>query len=210
MKTPTKTSTRATKKKKPRVGSRERMIAATADLLQKQGYSGTGLAEILAKSGAPRGSLYFHFPEGKEQLACEALAAHGKEWLARFREITRDAKDPSDSLERACRMLGDELERSGWELGCPIATVALEAAHTSTAIQRTCAAHFAELEEMVAAQLVQAGVPASLAPLAATFTVSALEGSLLLARVQRSREPLERVATALRAQMAMLLGSKTA
>lgn len=192
--------------KKPRGDSRERMIEATAELLQKQGYAGTGLAEILATSGAPRGSLYFHFPGGKEQLACEALAASGREWIARFTEIIEAAKTPAEALDRACAMLGDELERSGWEIGCPIATVALEAAHTSEAIQQTCAAHFAELEALVTTQLERAGVPAGVAPIAATFAISAVEGSLLLARAHRSRTPLERVAMALRAQMSMMIG----
>lgn len=191
--------------KKPRGDSRTRMIGATAELLQKQGYAGTGLAEILATSGAPRGSLYFHFPGGKEQLACEALAASGREWITRFTDITNAAKTPADALDGACAMLGDELERSGWEIGCPIATVALEAAHTSEAIQQTCAAHFAELEALVTSQLERAGVPAAVAPVAATFAISAVEGSLLLARAYRSRAPLERVAMALRAQMSAMI-----
>lgn len=192
---------------KPRGDSRARMIEATAELLQKQGYAGTGLAEILATSGAPRGSLYFHFPGGKEQLACEALEASGREWLTRFRDVAKNAKSPAEALDAACAMLGDELERSDWELGCPIATVALEAAHTSDAIQKTCAAHFAELEAMVTSQLTSAGVPEAIAPIAATFAISAVEGSLLLARAYRSRAPLERVAAALRAQMQMMMAT---
>lgn len=210
MTTLAKTTTKASAKRakaKPGGDTRERMIEATADLLQKQGYAGTGLAEILATSNAPRGSLYFHFPGGKEQLACEALAANGREWIARFQDATKNAKSPPEALDAVIAMLGDELERSEWELGCPIATVALEAAHTSKAIQTTCAAHFAELEAMVVAQLRDAGVPDEIAPIAATFAISAVEGSLLLARVHRSRAPLERVAMALRAQMSMMLAS---
>ena len=53
--------------------TRARLTAATAALLQKQGYHATGLAEIVATAGAPRGSVYFYFPGGKEALACAAI-----------------------------------------------------------------------------------------------------------------------------------------
>ena len=53
--------------------SKQRMLAKAAELFQKQGYSGTGLKQIIEESGTPRGSLYFHFPGGKEELAVEAL-----------------------------------------------------------------------------------------------------------------------------------------
>lgn len=181
--------------------SRDRMIEATAQLLQKQGYAGTGLTEILAVSGAPRGSMYFHFPNGKEQLACEALRASGEAWKTRIAEVARGITDPGEAVAAVCAMLGDELEASGWELGCPIATVALEAAGASESIRETCAAHFAGWETIVAARLRAAGFDEATAGVAATVAVSSIEGALLLARVYRSRAPLERVAIALRAQL---------
>jgi TetR/AcrR family transcriptional repressor of lmrAB and yxaGH operons len=181
--------------------SRERMIDATSALLQKQGYAGTGLAEILEASGAPRGSLYFHFPGGKEQLACEALAASGEIWKRRIDELTRGIDDPGEAAAAVCTMLGDLLEASDWELGCPIATVALEVAAGSEAIRTTCADHFASWEAIIAGRLVAAGFHAEIARTAATLAVAAVEGALLLARVYRSRVPLDRVSLALRAQL---------
>lgn len=189
--------------------TRARMLEATADLLQKQGYAGTGLAEILEASGAPRGSLYFHFPGGKEQLASEALAANGREWLQRFEAIGGTTRDPGEAIDAACAMLAEELETSAWQLGCPIATVALEAAHASEPIRATCAAHFAALEDLVVKMLEGHGVPHEIAVVAATLGVSAIEGALLLARVQRSRAPLDRVAFALRAQISALVPPRT-
>ncbi|MBX3188647.1 MAG: TetR/AcrR family transcriptional regulator [Labilithrix sp.] len=182
--------------------SRERMIEATGELLQKQGYAGTGLAEILAVSGAPRGSLYFHFPGGKEELACAALRASGESWKRRIEALTDAVDDPLEALDAVCKMLGDELEASGWEIGCPIATVALEAAAGSEAIRETCADHFAGWEALVVDRLVARGMAHALATTVATLTVAAIEGALMLARVHRSRAPLDRVARALRAQLA--------
>lgn len=188
----------------PTTSSRERMIDATAELLQKQGYAGTGLAQILEVSGAPRGSLYFHFPGGKEQLACEALAASGETWKLRIESLVAGLSDPAEAAAAVCNLLADELEASQWKLGCPIATVALEAAAESEAIRDRCAQHFAGWEEMVRARLVAAGFAEPIALVAATVAISSIEGALLLARVYRSREPLDRVSVALRAQLSAL------
>ena len=53
--------------------TRKKMIETTARLVQAKGYHGTSLNEILKKSDAPRGSLYFHFPGGKKTLVLEAM-----------------------------------------------------------------------------------------------------------------------------------------
>ena len=58
--------------------TRERMLDTTGRLLQHQGYAATGLNQVVAESQAPKGSLYFHFPGGKEQLAAEALERSGQ------------------------------------------------------------------------------------------------------------------------------------
>src|SRR3954468_4070961 len=62
--------------------SRKALVHPTATLLRRQGYAATGLSEIVARSGAPRGSLYFHFPGGKEELAVAALTRAGEQLQA--------------------------------------------------------------------------------------------------------------------------------
>ncbi|HTM22584.1 MAG TPA: TetR/AcrR family transcriptional regulator [Kofleriaceae bacterium] len=181
--------------------TRARMLQATAELLQKQGYHGTGLAQILEASGAPRGSLYFHFPGGKEELACAALDASGAAWRALLQEAIERAPDPRGAILAVCRALGDELERSGFENGCPIATVALEAAGSSDAVRASCAEQYRMWQHLIEQRLAALGIPERAAVDLATLMLSAIEGAMLLARVQRSREPLERVGRVLSAQL---------
>jgi TetR/AcrR family transcriptional regulator, lmrAB and yxaGH operons repressor len=173
--------------------TRARMIQTTADLMQKQGYHGTGLSQILAESGAPKGSLYFHFPGGKEELACAALTESGAQWRALLQAEIADVRDPRAAITGVCKALADELERSKFQNGCPIATVALEAATASDAVQATCAEQYRMWQRLIEDRLAALGLPERTAADLATMLLSAIEGAMLLARVHRSREPLERV-----------------
>jgi TetR/AcrR family transcriptional regulator, lmrAB and yxaGH operons repressor len=178
--------------------SRRRLIDATAALLRKQGFHGTGLAEIVQTSGAPRGSLYFYFPGGKEELACAALAESGAALRQLLGEVIDAAGDPARAVDAVCHHLGEALAASGWEAGCPLATVALEASAASPLVRETCATHFAAWIELIAARLEQAGLERAAARELATFALASLEGALLLAKVQRDPAPLHTTGALLR------------
>src|ERR1700754_4254703 len=65
-----------------RSDSKDRMIAAARRLFRQHGYFGTALSDVVAESSAPRGSLYFHFPGGKEELATEVALVHSADAIA--------------------------------------------------------------------------------------------------------------------------------
>jgi TetR/AcrR family transcriptional repressor of lmrAB and yxaGH operons len=177
--------------------TRAKLVETTGRLLQTQGYFGTGVAEILRNSGSPRGSFYFHFPGGKEELACEALRASGAAWRQKIEAAAAGTRDPAEALLAVCNMLADELVASDYREGCPLATVALEAAATTDAVHEVCTEHFAGWEKLVAERIAAVGVPEPMRPTVATLILSAIEGAQLLCRAHRSPEPLHRVAEAL-------------
>jgi len=183
--------------------SRARLIAATGELLQRQGYHATGLADIVSASEAPRGSLYFYFPGGKEELACVALREAGEAWRARIEAEIAGAPDLAAAVGAVCQLLARELEASDFKLGCPLATVALEAAADSDRVRRTCEEHFRGWEDSIAARLIAAGAEPTRAREMATFTLSALEGALLLCKVKRDTSPLRDTGRMLAALVAM-------
>ena len=80
--------------------TRTRMLEATARLLRQRGYHGTSLNDILAASGAPRGSLYFHFPGGKDQLVIEVTRASVADVAARLRETLTAEKSPGVAIRK--------------------------------------------------------------------------------------------------------------
>jgi TetR/AcrR family transcriptional repressor of lmrAB and yxaGH operons len=182
--------------------TRAKLTATAAALLQRQGYHATGLAQIIDESGAPRGSLYFHFPGGKEELAVAALRDAGAYWKQRIETAIEGAPDLGLAIVAVCKLFADELAASDWQLGCPLATVALEASATSEPVRLTCAEHFAGWEASIAARLVASGIEPEAATRMAMFTLASVEGALLLARVERSARPLEVVGETLRALVA--------
>jgi len=178
--------------------TKQRMIGVTAELLRKKGYFATGLNEIIAHSKAPKGSLYFHFPGGKDELATLALRHIGDAWRDHMvGALAGVAPDPARDITLVCGLLAAELERSGFANGCPLATVTLETAADHEALRALSAEHFHGLEDMIAARLTAGGLAAGKAATLATLVLSSLEGALILARAYHDTAPLHRVAAAL-------------
>src|SRR3954469_3064431 len=105
--------------------TRQRIVEAGADLLRDKGYAGTGVKEIVAAARAPFGSLYHHFPGGKEQLGEEVIRWSG----AMYGQLMPAIFDPAPDVVTAVRTFFDtaaeDLAESGYADACPIATVAL-------------------------------------------------------------------------------------
>lgn len=169
------------------------MIETTARLLWSQGLRATGMSQIVAESQAPRGSIYFHFPGGKEQLAAEALRSAGAVMTANIREALTH-RNARTAIKKFVESYAREMRESDFRHGCPIATVALEASTTSEPIRAVCAEVFGEWEALLAQRLEQDGFGKKPARKLAAVILSALEGAMILSRSRRSTEPLEHVA----------------
>jgi TetR/AcrR family transcriptional repressor of lmrAB and yxaGH operons len=170
--------------------ARDRAVATTAKLLREQGYAATGVAQILEVSGAPKGSFYFHFPEGKEQVAAEALRLAGAEVEQGLRRLAAQTASPAELVKHFIDRQARVLAESGYRLGCPIATVALEMASESPVIRAACQ----EIFDSWLAALAEAFTPrlGDRARATAEQVVMAVEGALLLSRVRHDPGPLRR------------------
>jgi len=187
------------------IDSRARFVETTAALLRRQGYHATGLAQVVEESGAPKGSLYFHFPGGKEELAKAALERSSQELQAKLAAIAAGAKGPAAAVRAVTSALADELEASRFQDGCPVATVALEAAAQVPVLQAVCSAAYARWQALLEGYLAHSGMPAARARSLATLVLAAVEGALLLSRAHADATPLRTVghelARALEAQV---------
>jgi TetR/AcrR family transcriptional repressor of lmrAB and yxaGH operons len=173
-------------------------VAAAAKLLRQQGYHGTSLHDILAAAGSPRGSLYFHFPKGKEEIGEAALTLSGEATRHAIAGAAEASGSAESFLVRIARGMAAELERSDFREGCPIATTALETAAQSEILGAAAGAAFQKWENEIKRELERFGLTPDRADLTATMVLSQLEGALLLARTYRSVEPIRRAEQAMK------------
>ena len=169
------------------------MIEETAVLLQRQGLNGTGLLDVLEASGLPKGSLYHHFPGGKEELAAEAIKLAEQAVIRRIDRAWEAARDLSEFARELAAGYVRRLQRSDFSDGCPVAAVALEGSPGSTRLRDASAEALNHWIDAIAAHLVEAGHTPERAHAQATTIIAALEGALILARAARSEAPMEAV-----------------
>lgn len=181
--------------------TRDRIIECAAALIEQQGALATGINQILNDSGAPRGSLYFHFPGGKEEIVSAGLELAAERWRKMLQEQMLGAVSPGQAVQRACRGLGARLKRSGYTLGCPITTTALEVGVDEDGIRQQCAHHFSAWEKFLAEQFSSRGIRKSEAKGWATLALVAVEGALVLSRTYRTTTPLRRAGDLLAQQL---------
>ena len=168
-------------------------MTATGRLLRRQGYAATGLNEIVAVSGAPKGSLYFHFPGGKEQLAVAAMELAGEQLRGAIEAIVDSAEDLGGALAALVDALAAGLEASDFQDGCPIATITLEAASGSRAVRNAAAGAFGSWLQSLERRLVADGLGVAAAERRALLVLASIEGALILARARRDLTPLTAV-----------------
>jgi TetR/AcrR family transcriptional regulator, lmrAB and yxaGH operons repressor len=178
--------------------SKGKTLAAAAKLFRQQGYHGTALHDILAAGGSPRGSLYFHFPKGKEEIGEAALTIAGEAVRQALAHAAETSENAETFVTRIARGMAADLEKSGYREGCPIATTALETSAQSEALGAATRTAFQKWENEIKRGLERFGISAEQADPLATTVLSQLEGALLLARTYRSLEPMHRAERALK------------
>ncbi|MEP7104315.1 MAG: TetR/AcrR family transcriptional regulator [Chloroflexota bacterium] len=178
--------------------TRRRIVETTVSLLQTQGLNGTGLLQVLEEAGAPRGSLYFHFPGGKEELTAEAVD-YAREAIVTWLRKSLDAHDsPLAAFQAITERYARRLERSDFAEGCPVAAVALEGTPGSERLRLAAETALAAWEDLLTDYLERHGLAAEAARDLATNFLCSLEGGLVLARARRSAAPLRAVSAQLR------------
>ncbi|MFE3458150.1 TetR/AcrR family transcriptional regulator [Nocardiopsis aegyptia] len=181
--------------------TRARLIEGARELLEAHGYAGTGLNQVLAASGAPRGSLYFHFPGGKDELVTAALETAGADVGAALTGLADDAPDAVALVQRMIDLFTTRMVESDFTKGCPVAAAAVDVAATNDRVHEVCTRVYSSWQRELAARFTVFGRAPETADTQAWSVLSLIEGAILLARATRSRAPLDRA----RASAALLL-----
>jgi AcrR family transcriptional regulator len=171
--------------------TRVRIVESSAELFRRQGFMGTGIKKILAEASAPFGSLYHFFPGGKEQLGEEVIRWSGAIYGRLIDAFFTPGADPVAATRNFFFAAADTLRQTGYADACPIATVALEVSSTSEPMRRACADVFTSWIESAAERFEEYGLAPERSRSLAISMLALLEGAFILARAQRSTEPLE-------------------
>jgi TetR/AcrR family transcriptional repressor of lmrAB and yxaGH operons len=176
--------------------ARTRLINAMTAALQKRGLHGSGLTELLAAAQAPKGVLYHHFPGGKTELAVAAVNAT-VERLCLMLDERMAGNDPACALMAWIDGAQKRMAASGYENGCPLATIALETTAADVEIRAALGAGFERIRVRMRDGLVGAGYAPAAAGALAALLLAAYEGGLLQARAAGTPEPMNLVGEAL-------------
>lgn len=169
---------------------RQAIIEAAVRLFRRQGYAASGLNQIVEASGAPKGSMYHYFPEGKTAIAAEAVR-HAAERVERtLVELAAQGGSAGDLLRRYASLLAGWMAESDFRDGCPIATTLLETAPQVAPIREAGERAFDAWAHVLAERLAAQGLPPDRARRLSQTAIAALEGALLMSRVRASGQPL--------------------
>lgn len=177
------------------------MVASAALLLREHGVGGTSFAKVLEHSSTPRGSVGHHFPLGKREMIADAVRWAGDAASAAMRHSIERRDGPDELFAMVCGFYRRALVDSDFAAGCPVGVVAQEA-YADESLRSVAAGVFDEWRALLEQSLVAAGHGRAASRDLAELCIAGLEGALMLARVQRSTAPLERVERRLRPLLA--------
>ncbi len=180
--------------------SRTKMIESAAALIGTRGVNAASFSNVLEASGAPRGSIYHHFPEGKAQLAAEAVKWTSARVLAFQRAY--DGTTPEGVMDRFIGMWRRVVETSHGQSGCVVAGVAIDSVANDTMLLELVRGTFREWVALLTEQFTATGLAPARAAAVALATVAGMEGSLILCRAEGGTAPLETMAGELRRLLA--------
>jgi len=173
------------------------MIHAASELFGQRGYHATAFSDVIQGSAAPRGSIYFHFPGGKQELAREAIALAGDEIEETVARAASQAHDPGSLIRALAEVMVQRLEGSDYKHGCSIATMVLELAPYDEELSVEFDKVFARWRAALVGCFEAWGIVPESGVVLADLVMSAFEGALILARAARSSEPFSRTVEAL-------------
>lgn len=170
-----------------KTSARTNAIATAIRLFRMQGYTATGLTQILQESGAPKGSFYFHFPRGKKQLAEEAIDHYVASRIAVLGDISSDtAGDALTFVHRLFDTFANEMIASDFQYGCLMQNLANELPSLDAELTERVARGFIDSTKIIAEHFKGCGFAPKQASSAAAALVAALEGARTVARLERT------------------------
>ena len=173
--------------------SREKILEAATGLFHLKGYHATGLSQIIQESGAPKGSLYYHFPNGKEQLAVEAIHLSATRIAAEIEQNLAVYDDPAKAfqyhIENSSGLFHD-IEQISELKNVPMGLLAMETAFVNENLRQACEETFNIWGNLYFEKLIASGFSEERADLISKTISALIEGGITLCLTKKSSDPL--------------------
>lgn len=184
------------------------MVRTAAILLRENGVAGTTIDKVLVASGAPRGSVYHHFPGGRAQLLSEAVE-FATESIIELAGATGEG-DPTAALDAFVALWREQLVASEFRAGCPVLAVVVDADPALPELAEQAGEAFVRWQSVLAEMLVERGMTTTTADRLALQSLCILEGAVAVSRARREISPLDEAAQAIRTLYAAEVGGAEA
>lgn len=129
--------------------SKEKVLDAAIALMRRSGLSAAGISEIVRESGAPRGSIYYFFPDGKRQIVSEALILYGKRGAAAWDEVLSANSDSADKIYALLRSISRRIEQGKYRQSCAAGAACLDLEDDLEMVRQAIAHTFADWIEVL-------------------------------------------------------------
>ncbi|MBP2655955.1 MAG: Transcriptional regulator [Firmicutes bacterium] len=186
-----------------KIDTRSKILKTALKLFQLHGYHATGLNEIIKESGAPKGSIYYYFPNGKEELALKALDLSTKIIKTRIQQELSAFIDPVKAFQFHITEIANFINHPENLDDIPMSLLSLEAAFTMESLRKACAATFEARKKIYVEKLIQSGFKIDKAEELGMIIQLMIEGAITLSLTQKDNLPLLTVVK----QIPMLLKS---
>ena len=163
--------------------SKERMLEAAISLMRGSGLSGAGINEIVRESGAPKGSVYYFFPDGKLSLASEALTIYAQRVGSFLDAALSSRKRPEDKVRALFAAFAKRVRESGYLKSCPVGTVSLDLIGDACRLQPVLADALGQWVDPIAARHFDFG-NARRTRAFASVVLTAVEGAYVRCRAE--------------------------
>lgn len=177
-----------------KVNTKEKFIETASRLFETKGYNATGLNEILAESGSPKGSLYYHFPKGKEQLALESINSAGEKIKNKIKNALDNIEDPVQAIIYNIENIATIIDNEQKTRDISISLIALETYLTSETLRKACEEIFISLENIYAEKLIKSGINKEKACELGGAIAAMIEGGITLSLTKKNGDSLRLIA----------------
>lgn len=177
-----------------KTNTKDIFIDTASSLFANQGYHATGISEILKKSNAPKGSLYYYFPQGKEQLAQEALQKTAEKISTEILDVLSKASTPLEGLQQHLIYIAQKIEKDLFQPNVSISLIALETFSSNEIIRLECERTFQQIQNIYKNSFLKMDLQEEYADFLAMTMVMLTEGAITLSLTKKNTQPLHQLA----------------